>query len=633
MTSEGFNAKRLSQLVTQSQKRLDTFRKSRLMYIRSYTGPYYAARRGKIGDEALNLAFTAVRALVPNLVFRSPRHVVKSRVAANKDFAELLELALSQHDEAIDIGTQYRIALVDALFAIGTLKTGIAVPDNPVALDETMGVAAPGEIYTKAVNFDRLIIDPDSREHHFADAAFIGDIISVSKTRLLDSGLYDNEVLEQVPTTSEHHERYRSDRITLNRNHTQQTTSVLDQVELAELWIPSRNVVVTLPIHGPNDKFVREDTFYGVEDGPYTFLSLTPPVPGNPLPVAPAAVWQDLHVLANRMASKIVTQAARQKDVMTYRAEAADDAAQIRDASDGDMVAVEDVDSLRVQSFGGQRVSNEGHINTLATWFQSMAANPQQLEGQAINADSATAARILADSANVGLSDMQEMVSKMAAGEARKRAWYMMHDPLIRLPLIRRRRTPIEGAAIPGLGVIDPVQQPVDEQVLLTPEARRGEFMDYNFTVDTLSLQRQDPQLQFDRSMRFLTQVIPAVAQAAIALQQIGVPFNIPALVERVAKESGIEYLDEVFFDPQFQQRQIAQLLATPQPPPEGQRITQPPGARNPTPGLAEISQNRQPGSVRATPPSQDTQDRSAAQQGAAADQSRNRLPGDQAFR
>jgi hypothetical protein len=90
------------------------------------------------------------------------------------------------------------------------------------------------------------------------------------------------------------------------------------------------------------EDYLRVDDYYGVKEGPYTLLTLTPPVPGNPLPVPSVGIWNDLHVLANRMAKKIIEQAERQKDVMAYRAAAADDAEELRNASDGESVKVDD---------------------------------------------------------------------------------------------------------------------------------------------------------------------------------------------------------------------------------------------------------------------------------------------------
>jgi hypothetical protein len=75
-------------------------------------------------------------------------------------------------------------------------------------------------------------------------------------------------------------------------------TSLEDEVEIVEIYVPSANAIVTVP--GLDkvlfEDYLRVDDFYGVKEGPYTFLALTPPVPGNPLPVPSVGIWNDLHV-------------------------------------------------------------------------------------------------------------------------------------------------------------------------------------------------------------------------------------------------------------------------------------------------------------------------------------------------
>jgi len=603
----------LQESVKRGSDRLKNFRMSRMMFLRNYTGPYYDKEKGNIGEESLNMIFNAIRVLVPNIVMNFPTHNVSSNFLQSRQYAELLSEALAFHDKQIDIRSTYRQVLVDAIFTLGILKTGIAESDSVYAFDEYDRVDT-GEIYTECVSFDNFLVDPTSREHLFKDAKWLGDRSIVSRASLLESGLYDNELVEQLPTVGDAVSSDRKSHLLsqkkqdANRDH-----DAYDEVEIAEIWIPGANQLVTVPggTEVTFDRFLREDEYYGPDEGPFTFLSLTPPVPDNPLPIPLVGVWNDLHVLGNRMAKKIIDQAERQKDIVAYRRAAADDAEALRDEPDGGSVATDDPDGVRVLSFGGQNQKNEIMLAQLQGWFNQMAANPQALAGQRFDANSATEAKILAQNANVGLEDMKDLVYQMAASEGRKRAWYMHTDPLIEVPLVKRFTFPAQFSQSP-LGPV--MQQPArmeEVQVILTPEARSGDWMDFHFDVEVESMGRQDSTTRFAQAMDFAVKIMPAAMQAGQAAMMMGIPFDVKTFVTRMAKDRGIKWMDEVWFDPEFQMRTAMIAMRGPQM--EGSQGQLMPNQANP---LSQILQNGQPGTV-ASNPSQDTRDRSDAQSGA----------------
>jgi len=73
---------KLQEAVEQGFKRLENFRRSRLMFLRDYTGQYFDQDHGNIGDEPLNLAFNAISVIIPNLVMTFPKYNVKSDFVA-----------------------------------------------------------------------------------------------------------------------------------------------------------------------------------------------------------------------------------------------------------------------------------------------------------------------------------------------------------------------------------------------------------------------------------------------------------------------------------------------------------------------------------------------------------------------
>ena len=635
--------KKVQEYAHQGVKRMQNFRSARLMFLRNYVGQYYDKDHGNVGDEALNLIFNAIRTLLPNIVMGHPTHNVTSKYVAYRQYAELLSLALSQHDEESNIKDVYRRVIVDAIFTLGILKTGIAESDSVYAFDDYDQIDT-GQVYTEAVDFDNFVPDPNSKDHLFRDASFLGDKICIPREKLLDSGLYRNDLVEQLPSAGGYGggTRQASD-ISMRSINTGRLYDFQDEVEIIELWVPSANATLTIP--GTDevmfDDYLRVDDFYGPDEGPYTLLALTPPVPGNPLPVPAVGVWNDLHTLANRMAKKIIDQAERQKDVVGYRRAAADDAQEALDAGDGEAIAMDDPEGLKIHSFGGQKNSNEAHLVQLQGWFNMMAANPQQTGGISQDAESATESRILQENANIGLEDMKGLVYDMSAAEAKKRAWYLHTDPFINVPLIKREHVPPQYEMTDMGPVMAEPGRIEDVQVYLTPEAREGDFLDFQFTIEPESMGRMDSMTRYQQAVDFATKILPAVMSAANAAMTMGIPFSAKQFLIRMAKDRGIDWLDEVFYDPDFQQQMIMQMMAMPGP--EGSQgqagpaqQPQPPNANagqgkrtqgQGTDWMTEILQNGQPGGVMNNP-GQPKRDRQQAQQGANQQQSQMRRGG-----
>jgi hypothetical protein len=608
------------------QKRLANFRAARLHFIQEYVGPYYDKTEGEVGTSAINLLFNAIRILVPTMVFNFPKHTVLTPYLQARDYANLLGLALDQHDIKINIRDTYRAVIVDALFTLGIIKTGLARSKDVYALDEDTKIDA-GTIYSEKVDFDNFVADPDSREHMFADARFLGDRIILPRRVLLDSGLYKNDLVERLPRAGDDEDRNRrSQSISMRNIQIDQNHDLEDDVAIRELWFPTANAVVTVP--GDDDvlfdDYMRVDDYYGVKEGPYTFLALTPPVPGNPLPVPSVGIWYDLHVLTNRMAKKVIEQAERQKSIVTYKRASADDAEQMKNAGDGETVAVDDPDGAKVQNFGGQQNSNEVHLAELMNWFNMMSANTEQIGGLKVEAKSATAATMLQQNAAIGLEDMKDLVYTMASQEARKRAWYMHTDPMIQIPLVRRQMMP--AMQMPGQPFMTmPTIQ--DVQVILTPETRSGDFLDYVFNIQPESMGRRDSKMRLQQEMAFAQQILPATMTAAQVSMQLGIPFNAAAFLVRMAKDMGIEWLDEVLYDPMFQMQMQQQMMMGPQ-------AMDSKGVPQPNPNLGpQMAQNGQPANVRSSPPDDQQQFNQGAQSGADEGQRMMRLALGSAFR
>lgn len=612
----------LHELYREGRDRNRNFRHARLMFIRAAVGQYYDTDHGNIGEEPLNLIGNTIRVMVPHLVMQNPKTDAGSDYMQFRDYAELLGLMLNYNARELDLRSIYRRWVVDSIFApVGILKTGVASSDELVTFDDDGDEIDPGEVYTENVDFDSFIVDPNCREHLCEDAIFLGDEITVPRQALLDSGNYDNALVENLPGAYGPAGENEARNLSRRNVNTEVVTDRLDEVRVAELWIPRANAVVTIPAADAQSpgKFLGIRDFYGPKEGPYTLLSLTQPVPGNPMPAPMASMWHDLHHLANRIAVKTMNQADRQKTIVGYRGAAADDAQEALDASDGEAIRMEDPEGIKEFNFGGQMPSNEAHLAQLMGLYNSLAGTPQSLGGETLNADSATEANILDENSDVVSEDVKGMLYDAAEKEMRRRAWYVHYDPLQEVPVVRRRVTTPEYKPGPMGPILVTPPQIEEETVVVTPEMRQADFLKLNLNIKPESMRRDDSRTQLRKMTMFLTQVVPALAAAAMQAQQIGQPFSLQAALTRVGREMNFEWLDEFWTDPGFQsmQKALAQML-----PFDGARPMPSTGGGSPT---AAVLQNGQPGQVGPTPPSPAAEFRQGAQAGA--NQPQSELP------
>lgn len=546
MPEELMIASKFANAVKEGFDRNKRFRKARAMFIKEYVGRYYTNEYGLTGEEPINLIFNTIRSLVPNLVMQNPINKVETDMIPYRDYAFLLSKALDQLGNKIDLKTILRRGIVDSLFTVGIFKTGLAqggkmLNFGDIQIDE-------GQIFTDVVDFDDFVYDSSCRS--FDKAAYIGDCNRVSRQILLDDSEFNHDLVMKLPRSRHPDVNRRAEAISQSNLSNQEIYELQDFVDVVEVFVPGAETLITIP--DPRQAIFQDylaaREYYGPQNGPYTFLALSQPVPGNPLPVPPVGVWYDLHIMANRMMNKVLTQADRQKDVGVYDPGNADMAEDIRTSEDGDLVAGQP-DSVAVMSFGGQNQKNEAVLGQLQVWYNYMAGNPDQMAGLASNAETATQAQILQGNANITIQDMRDMIDECAAEINSKHAWYLHTDPLINIPLSIRQ---------PGGGEI---------QLTLTPEQRRGDWFNYTFRTKPKSMRRLDPTVRAKRIIDFGTNTLQSVMMSGQVAMQMGLPFNIQEALSDIAEELGI--LDEVqdwFVDPTFMQRIQIMMAMGPQP-------------------------------------------------------------------
>lgn len=538
---EHIGPKKLQLAVKMGFDRVARYRKAQAMFIKAFVGQYYREQFGITGDQPINLYYNVLRATVPNLVMDNPLNKVVTEYIDQKPYAELLSLALDKLEENIEFRDTLRTGIVSAFFGMAVFKVSLKSAGLHLEIDDQR--IDPGQVYASLVDLDDFVIDPSCKS--LRESSFLGHRVCVPRQTLMEREEFNQDVVRRLPPAGKPGKG--KDVADMTRDD-HQFRHMQDMVNVVELWVPEAEALVTMP--DPRefmcDQHLALEEYYGPPTGPYEFFSMSPEVPGNPLPIAPASVIYDLQDMANRVFKKTMEQSERQKDVLTYNPAFADEARDIEEAQDGQSIAVTDPNQVNVLSFGGQNPANVDYLGQLQMWFNYMAGNPDQLAGIQSDARTATQASILQSNAAVTIEDAKNLVYQSAERCSAKIAWYLHTDPLIEMPLSKR---------LPGGEV---------QQVILTPDQRSGDFLDFTFRIVQRSMNRLDPMIRSKRIIEFCTAVIPAAVNTAMMMMQMGRPFNLETYLTRVADEMGVtEWVQDLFHDPEFAERlQMFQMMS-----------------------------------------------------------------------
>ena len=524
---------------------MGVYRTNRREFLLQFVGRHYS-EDGARDRVPVNFVAQGVGIYERLLMARLPRPLITTKFTQLKATAKLLELATVQAAQQIELESTFRAVIRDALFGPATVKVALS---RSGTVEIEGGRYDVGQPFVERVSPDDLLIDLTARNAQLRNVQFIGNRYRVPFEWALDSGLYDADALRRLaPSEKQTIDEMGEERAeAVGYGEAPAPTEFIEHIALIDLYLPHYGLMITVPDLNRVWRPVREAEWDGPATGPYRMLGFDD-VPDALLPLPPVALWMDMHEAANTLINKLVRQAKRQKFNPAFRGGDEEDAAALNGAPDGNWVRIEGELMKEIRS-GGIDPNTLAFALQLKDLLNYFGGNLEILGGLSAGSETLGQDQLLSSMANRRVQAMQGRATDFMRDVMRDLAWYLFYDPLIEMPLTYR---------VPGTNL--------DIPVALTPEAKRGDFLDYNFQIDPYSAQDQPPGQRLQTLMQLLqTVVLPAMP----VLAQQGMVPDFQQILRLIARYTNMAELDEIiaFVGPAATAAQQAQGEPVGQPP------------------------------------------------------------------
>jgi len=504
---------RLSDAMDTSYRDLEPFRRHSLDAIQQYCGRHYGKNSEDIARVPVNFIQFAVATYVQKIAANIPKWIVRTDHFELAETSDRLQMALNHVAREIGIQEALEGAAMNAMFNIGIVEISSESVDRGMLADAT-------QPYVELIDLNDFVFDTSAKRFQFCQ--FMGHKIRIDREVFEGCGLYKNT--DKVGNVTDNGGSGGDEYSPSDMVHDAGWDTYRDQVELWKMFLPFENVIVTLAV-GDENTVVREQKWTGGELGPYRFLSFHS-VPGNIMPIAPTALWMDLHVMANELFRKMRDQAERQKTVTSYTASAKDDMRRIRDAGDGETILTNQPDGVREHSFGGVDQGTAATFMMTKELMNVFTGNVDSLAGLGAQSDTASQDAMIGQAAGSRVEEMHQKYLGFCGKVGEAVADELWNDPLVDIPLTKQ---------VPNFGIRIPTR--------FSADTLEGDFLDYNFSVDPYSTTHQSPAQRLNTIIMLLERII---APMLPFFQQQGGQVNMQALIAIAAKYSGTEELENI---------------------------------------------------------------------------------------
>jgi hypothetical protein len=519
--------KRLKVAIASSGEALAPFCEDTLEVLKMILGHHYGGKKRAQAPDPVNLLEMAVAIYLPFLAANCPQFMVQAEPSWLKPMAATTELAVNKRAKDMNLEKAVQRVVLDALVCVGVLKIGKEGRWSDT-LDEMTG-----EVYAEAVHISDLVLDMSANS--WEEVSFIGHRYRMPLEEAQNNPAFDETARRKLravtqKSTDDHGTKQPQ---TLSKGDALDIDEFEERTELIELFLPrrgGRGVLVTIPAEG-EPELLQAEKWEGPEGGPYYPLSFFE-APKNIMPSAPANHWRELHRLANELFRKISRQAVDQKTVTGYTAGAADDAARLKNARDGQMIKMDNVEGIKEFKSGGADPLTAVQFQNAMALFKQISGNLDSLGGLGPSAGTLGAEQLLGANASRKLQWMQGQVYSWMERAGRSLCWWIWEDSLYDPKLYKR-------VEMPG-------GSPLAIPTSFAKPRRLGDFSDYNFSVQPYSMQYRSPAQELEVLAGIFAQYIVPFAQM---LEASGKTINWNGMLKLVARLSHFKELETILID------------------------------------------------------------------------------------
>lgn len=506
---------RLRAAIESSERKFQKFRD----HGRDALQQYFGSRYGDQGTEEtvpINMMYFTTEVFVASLAAGTPQALVSAEARSMHNSAYDTELALNYVARHLKLGHIINETVFNALYyAIGIVKNGCATSSRKMIRGfhpET------GQPYSEVVHPDEFI--PDMEARSWRDVEFMANRYRIPLDDARNNPTFDAKLRKELkPKPISHRQETGEMKASdFSRGGTWESEEFEENVELLDVYLPRRNLLLTIPTEG---EFIplREQRWSGPDGGPFRVLMLSRPS-GQLIPVAKAWSWLDLHLLINDLYCKAAEQALNQKTIGVSGSGTARDGRKFYNAKDGDWITVDDPRGVTQATFGGADNGTVLMAMQAKQLFNSLFGNPEVLAGVGPQSDTFGQDNLISGAATRMVDRMGEHVLELAEVIMQDMAYYVTTDPLISLPLEK---------TVPETHLSVPFAYTADRTI--------GRLIDYTIRVEPYSLQRLTPQ----QRLRILNDVVMnVILPGAGMLQQANASFDFEEYLRTYGRYAGI---------------------------------------------------------------------------------------------
>ena len=575
---------RLRRVMKADEPKLRKWREIRVEFLKQYCGQNYAGDP-TIKPIPLNTLGGAVLSLGPHIVSANPKAGLTPKGKTSEAMGTMMEVHIDRWAAEQDFKKTLQACSVDAMFGMPVLWCGLAPGGKQVHGETSNYLEDSGVVAVDIISQDDFGFDTNSKR--FSECFYQWHEVELPLEWVRTCGLYENtEGLR--PGQQEWQEPTAKGRKLSSAGLEQSQERALDTIKLRIVWLPrgwsgfGSPLLVTLAPEGQGQAALSEVPYIGPRRGPYEPGSYHE-VPDNIYPLPPAAIWYDLSMLVNKIARKMGNRASREKDITLVEEAGKEDGQRVKDANDGDIVAVKNVDRHQQVTFGGVKPGTLETITWLTGVFSKLSGNLDLIAGSSGGAKTLGQTEILLQNASGRVGWMQAAMAEVAKRVYEKVAWYMLQDPDV-LPSVpwtvsdEDLETQFEG--MPETLKEQIVQQYAGAQgtyqIALTPEMRQGLTLeDFQITVEPYTLTPDSPAKAGEKIVQFVQNVYAPLSQQ---LDAQGMTLDVADLLQRAAKLMNIR---DIQFKPNAPGAPMGPMGGS-QPRAPSMRVTMPGGGGGP---------------------------------------------------